>query len=60
MSTKANKRTIATYVTGTLRGAGQVMFQGSAWTGLLIMTGIFLGCYLENPLLWRGVLWRDW
>ncbi len=50
MSTKANKRTIATYVTGTLRGAGQVMFQGSAWTGLLIMTGIFLGCYLENPL----------
>ena len=25
------------------------MFRGSAWTGLLIIIGIFAGCYLEAP-----------
>lgn len=29
----------------TLKGAGQVMFQGSAWTGLLFLAGIFWGSY---------------
>lgn len=28
-----------------LRGAGQVMFQQSAWTGLLFLAGIFWGAY---------------
>ena len=37
MSTQPNNRSFATYVNGTLKGAGQVMFQGSAWTGLLII-----------------------
>ncbi|WP_289687918.1 urea transporter [Muribaculum intestinale] len=49
MSTQPNNRSFATYVNGTLKGAGQVMFQGSAWTGLLIIIGIFAGCYLEAP-----------
>lgn len=34
---------------GTLRGAGQVMFQDSALSGALIMLGIFVGCYLPAP-----------
>ena len=29
----------------TLRGSGQVMFQESAWTGLLFLIGIFWGSY---------------
>ncbi|MDE5878751.1 MAG: urea transporter, partial [Desulfovibrio sp.] len=28
-----------------LRGSGQVMFQQSAWTGLLFLAGIFWGAY---------------
>lgn len=31
-----------------LRGTGQVMFQNSAWTGLLFMIGIFWGAYTEG------------
>ncbi len=31
-----------------LRGAGQVMFQNSAWTGLLFLAGIFWGTYQEG------------
>lgn len=31
-----------------LRGAGQVMFQNSAWTGLLFLIGIFWGSYQEG------------
>lgn len=31
-----------------LRGTGQVMFQNSAWTGLLFMIGIFWGAYAEG------------
>ena len=49
MSTQPNNRASPPYVNGTLKGAGQVMFQGSAWTGLLIIIGIFAGCYLEAP-----------
>lgn len=31
-----------------LRGAGQVMFQDSPWTGLLFLIGIFWGAYAEG------------
>lgn len=31
-----------------LRGTGQVMFQNSAWTGLLFIIGIFWGAYQEG------------
>ncbi len=34
-----------TTVTSILDGAGQVMFQQSAWTGLLFLAGIFWGAY---------------
>lgn len=34
-----------TIVSSTLKGAGQVMFQGNAWTGLLFLAGIFWGSY---------------
>lgn len=36
------------FVKELLRGTGQVMFQGSAWTGLLFMIGIFWGAYAEG------------
>ncbi|MDE6570043.1 MAG: urea transporter, partial [Alistipes sp.] len=31
-----------------LRGAGQVMFQNIAWTGLFFLIGIFWGGYHEG------------
>ncbi|MDE6928849.1 MAG: urea transporter, partial [Muribaculaceae bacterium] len=31
-----------------LRGAGQVMFQCSSWTGLLFLAGIFWGAYASH------------
>lgn len=53
-------RTLFTYIEGTLKGAGQVMFQGSAWTGLFIMIGIFWGAYgpagESSPLVAWGAL----
>ena len=59
-SADAPRRTLMTYISGTLKGAGQVMFQGSAWTGLLIMIGIFWGCYGPDgesmPLVAWGAL----
>ena len=41
-----------------LRGTGQVMFQNSAWTGLLFLIGIFWGAYGEGQGLvaWGAVL----
>lgn len=41
-----------------LRGTGQVMFQNSAWTGLLFMIGIFWGAYIEGQGLvgWGALL----
>lgn len=36
------------YVRALLRGGGQVMFQGNAWTGLLFLIGIFWGAYTEG------------
>lgn len=33
------------FIKAMLRGAGQVMFQNSVWTGLLFLCGIFWGAY---------------
>lgn len=41
-----------------LRGSGQVMFQQSAWTGLLFLAGIFWGAYVAGApqVAWGAVL----
>lgn len=40
-----------------LRGAGQVMFQNSIWTGLFFLIGIFVGAYIEGyPMVAYGAL----
>lgn len=41
-----------------LRGVGQVMFQDSAWTGLLFLIGIFWGAYAEGlgVVAWGAVV----
>lgn len=41
-----------------LRGAGQVMFQPSAWTGLLFLVGIFWGAYTTGytSMAWGALL----
>lgn len=41
-----------------LRGAGQVMFQGNAWTGLFFIVGIFWGAYMSDNLnvAWGALL----
>lgn len=41
-----------------LRGSGQVMFQQSAWTGLLFLIGIFWGAYSAGAgqVAWGAVL----
>ena len=45
-------------VKNLLRGTGQVMFQNSAWTGLLFLAGIFWGAYAEGQGLvaWGALL----
>lgn len=40
-----------TFVTAFLKGSGQVMFQGSVWTGLLFLVGIFWGAFQEGQHL---------
>ncbi len=46
------------FIRSLLRGAGQVMFQNSAWTGLLFLCGIFWGAYATDSGLvaWGAVL----
>lgn len=41
-----------------LRGSGQVMFQNSAWTGLLFLAGIFWGAYAGGmpQVAWGAVV----
>lgn len=56
-----HERSFADIIRGTLRGAGQVMFQDNAWTGLLIMTGIFWGSYFADgnpspPVAWGALV----
>lgn len=45
------------FVTAFFKGSGQVMFQGSVWTGLLFLVGIFWGAYQEGQHLvaWGAV-----
>lgn len=46
------------YIRALLRGGGQVMFQGNAWTGLLFLCGIFWGAYQEGMgvVAWGAVV----
>ena len=46
------------YVHAMLRGSGQVMFQGNAWTGLLFLCGIFWGAYEagQPAVAWGAVV----
>ncbi|MDY3978851.1 MAG: urea transporter [Tidjanibacter sp.] len=46
------------FIITLLRGAGQVMFQGNAWTGLFFLIGIFWGSYATGNVLvaWGSVL----
>ena len=46
------------YIRAMLRGSGQVMFQGNAWTGLLFLIGIFWGAYQEGQpaVAWGAVV----
>lgn len=46
------------FVDVCLRGAGQVMFQNSAWTGLFFLLGIFWGAYTARmpAVAWGAVL----
>lgn len=45
-------------VRALLRGSGQVMFQQSAWTGILFLAGIFWGAYSASApqVAWGAVL----
>lgn len=49
---------VAGYIRAMLRGSGQVMFQGNAWTGLLFLCGIFWGAYEEGlgVVAWGAVV----
>lgn len=54
MATTLIKDTMRTY----FRGIGQVMFQQSAWTGLLFLAGIFWGAYEADmpQVAWGAVV----
>lgn len=47
-SNQSPVQTFDGFIRSTLRGSGQVMFQGNAWTGLLFLCGIFWGAYEEG------------
>lgn len=49
---------VAGYVQAMLKGTGQVMFQGNAWTGLFFLMGIFWGAYQEGQadVAWGAVV----
>lgn len=54
---KLSDRGLFGYVKILLRGAGQVMFQGNAWTGLLFIAGIFWGAYeAGTPMVAWGAM----
>lgn len=46
------------FVRVVFRGAGQVMFQDNAWTGLLFLVGIFCGSYASGTpaVAWGGLV----
>lgn len=47
-SSQHSATSILTGLRSLLRGAGQVMFQNNAWTGLLFLAGIFWGSYASG------------
>lgn len=54
---KLSDRGLLGYVKILLRGAAQVMFQSSAWTGLLFFVGIFWGAWqVDNMAIAWGAL----
>ncbi|MBR6831342.1 MAG: urea transporter, partial [Tidjanibacter sp.] len=53
----ATKKTNGGIIGVLLRGAGQVMFQNNAWTGLFFLAGIFYGAVSGGtPLVAWGAL----
>ena len=48
MNNNIQSSSATTYISALLKGTGQVMFQGSIWTGLLFLIGIFWGAYAEG------------
>lgn len=52
-----NSPNLVGYIQAMLKGSGQVMFQGSARTGLLFLIGIFWGAYQEGQgvVAWGAV-----
>lgn len=55
---KLSDRGLFGYLKILLRGSGQVMFQGNAWTGLLFLLGIFWGAYSSHTpaVAWGALL----
>ena len=55
---KVSDRGVLGFFKVLLRGAGQVMFQGSAWTGLFFIVGIFWGAYASHTpeVAWGALL----
>lgn len=47
-SIKSENPDLLGYIKSMLKGTGQVMFQGSIWTGLFFLIGIFWGAYEEG------------
>ena len=58
IASKLSDRGLFGYIKVMLRGAGQVMFQCSAWTGLLFIVGIFWGAYQSGTpaVAWGALL----
>ena len=58
LAEKVSKRGAMGFLKVLLRGAGQVMFQGSAWTGLFFIVGIFWGAYQTHTpeVAWGALL----
>lgn len=58
LTEKISNRGVIGFFKVLLRGVGQVMFQGNAWTGLLFVAGIFWGAYASDNLnvAWGAML----
>ena len=57
LTEKLSDRGLFGYVKLLLRGAGQVMFQCNAWTGLFFIAGVFWGAYeAHTPAVAWGAL----
>ena len=51
VSDRAEVLTLGNLPSVLFKGAGQVMFQGSAWCGVLFLVAIFWGSWLSGRLL---------